>query len=152
MDLNSLPALFLSRSLCSGGCREGGEPEAEVREPGSGPVHREPHVSLECVSDHRHQEQTEIKRTERRVPSQRIARPLTQRPVCTNVQAFTCIPMLSSEFICSVKTFHSLPLRSLPYHPGRLWIMLVQRDVLSACGPISTALMRISFSVTRLIK
>lgn len=59
MDLISLPPLF-QRSLGSGGCGEGGEPEAEVREPGSGPVHREPHVSFECVSDHGHQEQTEI--------------------------------------------------------------------------------------------
>lgn len=67
---SNLPSCSLSRSLCSGGRREGGEPEAEVGEPGSRPVHREPHVGLERVSDHRHQEQTEIKRTGRRLPSQ----------------------------------------------------------------------------------
>lgn len=40
--------------------RQGGEPEVEVGEPGSGSVHREPHVGVERVPGHRHQGQTEI--------------------------------------------------------------------------------------------
>ena len=51
-----------SRSVRAGGRRQGGEPEAQVGEPGPGPVHREPHVCLQRLPDHRHQEQTKVKR------------------------------------------------------------------------------------------
>ncbi|MEQ2192010.1 hypothetical protein XENOCAPTIV_005791 [Xenoophorus captivus] len=43
-------------------CSQGGEPETEVGESGPRSVHREPHVGLQRLPDHRHQEQAEVRR------------------------------------------------------------------------------------------
>lgn len=52
---------YIGRPVGASRRRQGGEPEAQVREPGPRAVHREPHVSLERLPDHRHQEQTEVR-------------------------------------------------------------------------------------------
>lgn len=61
LTVSLLSYVFVFRLVCSGGRRQRGEPEAKVGKPGSGSVHRKPHVSLQRVPDHWHQEQTKVR-------------------------------------------------------------------------------------------
>lgn len=63
--------LCVSRPVCQSGCCQRGEPEIEVREPGSGSVHWKPHVCLQCLPDHWHQEQTKVRRKTLEIPDMR---------------------------------------------------------------------------------
>lgn len=58
-----MTVLCVCRPVCQSGRCQRGEPETEVWEPGSGSVHWEPHVCLQCLPDHWHQEQTKVRRT-----------------------------------------------------------------------------------------
>lgn len=53
--------VVIVRPVVACGRSEGGEPEVEVWEPGFGSVYREPHVCLQRVPDHWHQEQTKVR-------------------------------------------------------------------------------------------
>lgn len=60
--MDSTQPALVYRPVRAGRRSQGGEPEVKVREPGAWSVHRESHVGLQRLSDHRHQKQTEVRR------------------------------------------------------------------------------------------